>query len=196
MIVRRDAAGHEGARGRKTTAPETYQWLVTIRRAAPESTGGRRWTGVWPAGPRSDTLRGHDAHQHLPHCSLAAGSAAIPAAEQGTTFETYGVTIWYEVPGGGPGPPLLVANGGPGFDHTYLHCGDCWDRLAKGRKVVFYDQRGNGRSSELQEGQSCTLADQIADLRRAANPIGARRIRYVPRVTSFDRSTSREFESA
>ena len=30
--------------------------------------------------------------------------------------------------------------------------------------MVFYDQRGNGRSSALKKGQSCTLADQIADL--------------------------------
>lgn len=95
---------------------------------------------------------------------LAALAAASPSAEQGSTFVTGGVTIWYEVWGGGAGTPLIVANGGPGFDHTYLHCGDGWERLARGRKVVFYDQRGNGRSGELKEGQSCTLADQIADL--------------------------------
>jgi proline iminopeptidase len=95
--------------------------------------------------------------------ALAAANAAT-SAEQGQSFETGGVTIWYEVRGSGPGTPLVVANGGPGFDHTYLHCSDCWDRLARGRKVVFYDQRGNGRSGALQDGQSCTLADQIADL--------------------------------
>jgi proline iminopeptidase len=96
--------------------------------------------------------------------ALAGASPAAPPAEQGTTFEAGGVTLWYEVRGGGPGTPLVVVNGGPGFDHAYLHCSDCWDRLARGRKVVFYDQRGNGRSSELKENQSCTLADQIADL--------------------------------
>jgi proline iminopeptidase len=91
-------------------------------------------------------------------------------------LETGGATIWYEVRGQGPGTPLVVANGGPGFDHTYLHCSDCWDRLAKGRKVVFYDQRGNGRSSELKEGQSCTLADQIADLEALRAHLGFERI--------------------
>lgn len=96
--------------------------------------------------------------------ALAAANPAPLPAEQGATFEAGGVKIWYEIRGGGPGTPLVVANGGPGFDHTYLHCSDCWDRLAKGRKVVFYDQRGNGRSGELKDGQSCTLADQIADL--------------------------------
>ena len=89
---------------------------------------------------------------------------APPSPEQGATFDAGGTTIWYEVRGDGPGTPLVVVNGGPGFDHVYLHCSDCWDRLAKGRRVVFYDQRGNGRSGELKDGQSCTLADQVADL--------------------------------
>jgi proline iminopeptidase len=57
-----------------------------------------------------------------------------------------------------------MVNGGPGFDHTYVLCSDAWDTLAKGRRVVFYDQRGNGRSSAIAQGQSCTLGDQIDDL--------------------------------
>jgi len=108
--------------------------------------------------------------------ALAGASPAAPAAEQGATFEAGGATIWYEVRGGGPGTPLVVANGGPGFDHTYLHCSDCWDRLAQGRKVVFYDQRGNGRSGELKEGQACTLADQIADLEALRARLGFEKI--------------------
>ncbi|HEX4826031.1 MAG TPA: alpha/beta fold hydrolase [Candidatus Polarisedimenticolaceae bacterium] len=95
--------------------------------------------------------------------SLTLGSAVV-AADQGATFQTGGVTIWYEVTGSGSGTPLIVANGGPGFDHSYLLCGDVWDTLAKGRKVVLYDQRGNGRSSELKEGQPCGLEEQIEDL--------------------------------
>ena len=96
---------------------------------------------------------------------MAPAIVATPAPEKGgKTFETAGLTIYYEEVGGGAGLPLVVVNGGPGFDHTYMHCSDAWDRLGSKRKVVFYDQRGNGRSSELKEGQSCLLADQIADL--------------------------------
>jgi len=108
--------------------------------------------------------------------ALAVAGAATPPTEQGATFKTAGVTIWYEVRGGGPGTPLVVANGGPGFDHTYLHCSDCWERLAESRKVVFYDQRGNGRSGELKDGQSCTLADQIADLEALRATLGFEKI--------------------
>jgi proline iminopeptidase len=95
---------------------------------------------------------------------LALGAPVGAADPPGATFETAGVTIWYEVRGTGSGTPLIVANGGPGFDHNYLLCGDVWDSLAKGRRIVFYDQRGNGRSSELKEGQPCGLAEQIDDL--------------------------------
>lgn len=99
-----------------------------------------------------------------------AGAVGAPAGvsggatEKGQRFDTGGVSIYYEILGGGTRTPLVVVNGGPGFDHVYMHCSDAWDRLAAGRKVVFYDQRGNGRSSAIKEGQSCLLADQIADL--------------------------------
>jgi proline iminopeptidase len=99
--------------------------------------------------------------------SVRAAALAVLLVGSGVraaTFETGGVTIWYEVRGSGAGTPLIVANGGPGFDHSYLLCGDVWDTLAKGRKVVFYDQRGNGLSSELKDGQPCGLAEQIDDL--------------------------------
>lgn len=107
---------------------------------------------------------------------LAPWVPAAAADPPGTTFETGGVTIWYEVRGSGTGTPLLVANGGPGFDHNYLLCGDVWDRLAKGRKIVFYDQRGNGRSSELKDGQPCGLAEQIDDLEALRAHLGFEKI--------------------
>ena len=102
--------------------------------------------------------------------------AATKAPAQGATFKTGGVTIWYEVRGSGPGTPLVIANGGPGFDHSYLLCGDVWDRLARGRKVVFYDQRGNGRSSALKDGQACGLAEQIDDLDALRAHLGLQKI--------------------
>lgn len=108
--------------------------------------------------------------------ALATSLAAGAAPERGATFETGGVKIWYEVRGSGLGAPLIVANGGPGFDHSYLLCGDVWDRLAKGRKVVFYDQRGNGRSSELKDGQPCGLAEQIDDLEALRAHLGFEKI--------------------
>ena len=105
-------------------------------------------------------------------CSLVwnvlqpVGAGAGPAAPSGpgTSFRAPGATLWYEVRGHASGRPLVMVNGGPGFDHTYVLCSDAWDRIAERRPVVFYDQRGNGRSGALRKGQTCTLADQVADL--------------------------------
>ncbi len=94
----------------------------------------------------------------------------------GQTFKASGVSLYYEVIGSGEGTPLIVANGGPGFDHTYLHLSDAWDTIGKSRRVVMYDQRGNGRSSPIASGVSCTLRDQIEDLEAVRAHIGAERM--------------------
>jgi proline iminopeptidase len=98
-------------------------------------------------------------------CALFFAPAPASAhVEHGATFQAPGATIYYEVFGSGTATPLFVANGGPGFDHMYLHVSDAWDTLAQHRKIVMWDQRGTGRSGPLKPGQSCTLADQINDL--------------------------------
>jgi proline iminopeptidase len=78
--------------------------------------------------------------------------------------ETPDGTISYELSGAGSGVPLFILNGGPGFDHTYLKNSPVWGELAAHRPLVFYDQRGTGKSSVVKEGDSCTLANQLADL--------------------------------
>ena len=44
----------------------------------------------------------------------------------------------------GEGPPTVVLHGGPGAHHDYLLPG--FDSLAQGRTLIYYDQRGGGRS--------------------------------------------------
>src|SRR5258706_9364961 len=44
----------------------------------------------------------------------------------------------------GSGPPVVVLHGGPGAQHDYLLPG--FDRLASHRTLIYYDQRGGGRS--------------------------------------------------
>jgi proline iminopeptidase len=101
--------------------------------------------------------------------------------EKGATFQAPGATLYVEVLGNAPGVPLLVVNGGPGFDHTYEHATapgmtSAWETLARKRRVVFYDQRGNGRSGALKPGQSCTLADQIDDLEAVRAHLGIEQV--------------------
>jgi proline iminopeptidase len=44
----------------------------------------------------------------------------------------------------GAGPRVVVLHGGPGAQHDYLL--PQFDRLARGRELYYYDQRGGGRS--------------------------------------------------
>ena len=44
----------------------------------------------------------------------------------------------------GEGPATVVLHGGPGAHHDYLLPG--FDALARGRTLIYYDQRGGGRS--------------------------------------------------
>lgn len=87
-------------------------------------------------------------------------------------LETPDVTIYFEVRGASSGIPLFVLHGGPGFDHTYFLISSVWDDLGKNRPIIFYDQRGTGQSSPLEKGDSCTLADQLADLEALREHLG------------------------
>lgn len=51
--------------------------------------------------------------------------------------------LFYEVVGAGD--PIIVVHGGPGLDHSYLQPG--LDALGTRHTLVYYDQRGTGRSS-------------------------------------------------
>lgn len=61
----------------------------------------------------------------------------------------------------GSGPPLVLLHGGPGAGHAYLRPG--FDRLGRGRTLVYYDQRGGGRSAV---GRDVPVGwqEQVADL--------------------------------
>ncbi len=107
--------------------------------------------------------------------ALAILITALPvaAAENGKTFPGPGGTLYYEVTGAATGTPLIVVNGGPGFDHNYVHSSNAWESIGRTRPVVFYDQRGNGRSEKLKPGAANGLAEQIADLDAIRDELGA-----------------------
>jgi proline iminopeptidase len=61
----------------------------------------------------------------------------------------------------GSGPETIVLHGGPGAHHDYLLPG--FDALATGRTLVYYDQRGGGRSPVARD-VPVGWEEQVADL--------------------------------
>lgn len=64
----------------------------------------------------------------------------------------------------GRGRPLIVLHGGPDFDQAYLL--PDFDRLADAFRLIYYDQRGRGKSAEGVRAGDVTMASEVDDLDR------------------------------
>jgi len=76
----------------------------------------------------------------------------------------------------GEGPPVVILHGGPGAHHDYLLPG--FDRLARGRTLIYYDQRGGGRSAVPREVPA-GWREQVADLEALRQEWGLERLAIV-----------------
>ena len=64
----------------------------------------------------------------------------------------------------GQGRAIIVLHGGPDFDHSYLL--PELDRLSDSFRLIYYDQRGRGRSAEHVQPEDVTLSSDIEDIDR------------------------------
>ena len=64
----------------------------------------------------------------------------------------------------GSGTPLVILHGGPDFNHAYLL--PEMDRLASAFRLIFYDQRGRGRSSSGVVPEDVTIESEVDDLEK------------------------------
>lgn len=85
-------------------------------------------------------------------------------SQQAGYVKTADSTIYYARAGASSGVPLFMLNGGPGIDHTYFHASPVWENLGGSRPIIFYDQRGTGKSSIVEKDEQCTLMDELTDL--------------------------------
>lgn len=74
----------------------------------------------------------------------------------------------------GKGPLIILLHGGPGLDHTYLLPGML--ALAKNHQVVFYDQRGSGKSFVKEiTNKRFTIPQFVSDLEAIRKHLGAKK---------------------
>jgi proline-specific peptidase len=88
-----------------------------------------------------------------------------------------GYKTWYAIVGEEESPrryPLLCLHGGPGFSHDYLE--PLAAIASKGRRVVFYDQLGSGRSDHPNDPSIWTMQLYLEELDVVRNVLGLDRI--------------------
>jgi proline iminopeptidase len=90
--------------------------------------------------------------QSLPH-----HTGTVPTADVDLGYETFGAANAAAL-------PIIAVNGGPGLSHAYMMQNDLWQRVARHRLVVLYDQRGTGASKRVTAGASQAMDAQVADL--------------------------------
>ncbi len=90
------------------------------------------------------------AHQNAPDAGV------IHTADVDLAYKVYGAAT--------AETPVIAVNGGPGLSHVYMIQNDVWTRLAQGRQIIFYDQRGTGDSKRVRAGASQDIDAQVADL--------------------------------
>ncbi|MFQ5535934.1 MAG: alpha/beta fold hydrolase [Gemmatimonadota bacterium] len=107
------------------------------------------------------------------------GGTAVPAPVAGQAVPVRqglvsleGARIFYEVVG--TGDPVLVVHGGPGLDHNYLRPG--LDALAGVAQLIYYDQRGTGRSTGVLDSAHINLDRFVEDMDALREVLGHDRI--------------------
>ena len=70
----------------------------------------------------------------------------------------------------GSGPPLAILHGGPDFNHNYLL--PDLDRLSSAFRLIYYDQRGRGKSSRGVAPEDVTIESEVDDLDRLRQYLG------------------------
>lgn len=91
-----------------------------------------------------------------------------------TKARVHGVELFYTQ--AGAGPPCLVLHGGLGFDHTYMK--STLAPLETALRLVYYDQRGNGRS-ERPPLETITIPQLAEDAEALREHLGFERVAVI-----------------
>ncbi len=104
------------------------------------------------------------------YVGVTALQAAVGSSERATAAHELRIPVG--APGSaslyardiGRGQPIVVLHGGPDFDHSYFL--PELDRLASGYHLIYYDQRGRGKSADGVRPEDVTIESEMADLEK------------------------------
>ncbi len=102
---------------------------------------------------------------------MSRADAGGTTAVETSTRQVRGVSIFERR--SGSGPPAVVLHGGPGAHHDYLL--PAFDALAHGRQLIYYDQRGGGRSP-VSRDTPVGWREHVADLEELRGQWGMARL--------------------
>jgi len=109
----------------------------------------------------------------LPLCACTAKQNTMNKyPEKEGTLTVQGHKVWYKIVGEKESPgklPVLCLHGGPGANSLYL---DPLKALANGRRVIFYDQLGCGKSEHVQDEKLFTVANYVEELNEVRKQLG------------------------
>ena len=90
-----------------------------------------------------------------------------PAPREGY-IPVQGAELYYrEV---GHGQPVIVLHGGPDFDHSYFF--PDLDSLSDALRLIYYDQRGRGKSAGSVKPEDVSIESEVEDLERLTEYFG------------------------
>ena len=93
--------------------------------------------------------------------SVMIGSVHAQYPSEGYIRTTDGVRLYYKIVGSGP-DTILAVHGGPG--NTMESILPDFAPLSRSHRVIYYDQRGNGRSDLIKDPAKLAIAHHVDDL--------------------------------
>ena len=117
---------------------------------------------------------------------LLAAAVTIPAAapQQSTEmplaagphrFTVDGIGMWYRVAGRPDGVPIVFLHGGPG-EGSQVFQAIGGPALETRQRIIYYDQRGSGRSDRPEDLAAYSLAILVDDIERLREHLGVSKI--------------------
>ncbi len=105
-----------------------------------------------------------------------ATPAIAPLGPGEARFTIGGNEIWYKKSGSGPGLPVILLHGGPGFNSYYLKP---LEALGDDRTVIRYDQGGAGKSGTMTDTTKMNIPHFVAELDSLRSHLGYDKVHLV-----------------